>query len=75
MERAEVGYPADFTVKLRNANGDDIKVGGENVDVQIKVFLPPSSLLAIFLFAFESTPTLTFVAAPPLEPSSEARNH
>jgi hypothetical protein len=43
LEKAEVGYPAEFTVRLKNAAGDNINVGGENVDIQIKV--PPSPVL------------------------------
>lgn len=44
LEKAEVGYEAEFTVQLRTAGGKDIKEGGEtSVDVQIKTPLnsPP----------------------------------
>lgn len=37
LERAEVGYDAEFTVQLRNASGKNITSGGEVIDVQIKV--------------------------------------
>ena len=37
LERAEVGYPAEFTVRMKNAAGDNINIGGEPVDIQIKV--------------------------------------
>jgi hypothetical protein len=37
LERAEVGYDAEFTVQLRNASGKDIPTGGEVLDIQIKV--------------------------------------
>jgi filamin len=44
LEKAEVGYDADFTVQLRTATGKNVTVGGETtVDVQIKTPLnsPP----------------------------------
>lgn len=43
LERAEVGYDAEFTVQLRNAADKNITSGGEVVDVQIKAPLnsPP----------------------------------
>jgi filamin len=44
LEKAEVGYEADFTVQLRTVSGKNILVGGEtSVDVQIKAPLnsPP----------------------------------
>lgn len=40
LEKAEVGYPAEFTVQLRNAAGNNIEIGGEPLDIQIK---PPLS--------------------------------
>jgi filamin len=36
LERAEVGYDAEFTVQARNSQGKNIPVGGEILDIQIK---------------------------------------
>jgi len=46
LERAEVGYDAEFTVQLRNAAGKNIPVGGELIDVQIKAPLNSSPVKA-----------------------------
>jgi len=46
LERADVGYDAEFTVQLRNAQGKNIPVGGETIDVQIKAPLNSSPVKA-----------------------------
>jgi len=46
LERAEVGYDAEFTVQCRNAQGKNITVGGEVIDVQIKAPMNSSPVKA-----------------------------
>jgi len=47
LEKAEVGYEAEFTVQLRNASGKNVTVGGEtSVDVQIKTPLNSAPIKA-----------------------------
>jgi len=36
LEKAEVGYEAEFTVQPRNASGKNITAGGETIDISIK---------------------------------------